>query len=74
MRTYREKVLAHAHTRLDGIERLVDPDEIAARLKTFLKIEDHRLKIAHRFGAPGRWTNEARNFVQPHGQAREESF
>jgi [protein-PII] uridylyltransferase len=63
MRTHREKVLAHAHSRLAETANLADPDEIAARLKTFLKIEDHRLKIAHRFGASGLWTTQARSFV-----------
>lgn len=62
-RTHREKVLAHAATRLGGIDHLSDPEEIAARFRNFLKIEDERLRMAHRFGASGYWTAQARTFV-----------
>lgn len=60
---HREKVLSHAATRLSGLDHLTDPEEIAAAFRNFLKIEDGRLRMAHRFGAEGRWTAEARSFV-----------
>ena len=62
MRIHREKVLAHAATRLAGIE-LPEPNEISKRLRRFLKIEDERLRMAHRRGATGLWTARARSFV-----------
>ncbi|HVG37858.1 MAG TPA: [protein-PII] uridylyltransferase, partial [Pyrinomonadaceae bacterium] len=62
-RAHREKVLAHATARLSDIDHLTDPEEIAGRFRNFLKIEDERLRMAHRFGASGRWTAEARTFV-----------
>jgi [protein-PII] uridylyltransferase len=63
MRTHQEKTLAHAATRLDEIKTLTDPDEITGRFRAFLKIEDQRLRMAHRFGATGRQTAAARSFV-----------
>src|SRR5712692_6725583 len=61
-RAQEEKVLAHAATRLAGIE-LLEPNEISKRLRRFLKIEDERLRMAHRRGAAGLWTARARSFV-----------
>src|ERR1700682_1076616 len=59
---YREKVLAHAARRLSGIERLSSP-EISQLFRSFLRVEDQRLQIAHRCGASGRWTAESLSFV-----------
>ena len=63
LRTHREKVLAHAGTRLAEIERLSDSSEISQRFRTFLKVEDERLRMAHRAGASGQWTAHARSLV-----------
>jgi [protein-PII] uridylyltransferase len=62
-RIYQEKTLAHAATRFVDIERLAEPGEIAHRLRAFLKLEDQRLRMAHRGGASGRWTTQTRSFV-----------
>src|SRR5258706_11518127 len=51
--THSETVLLHAAARLSVQESLVDPSEISHQFRTFLKIEDPRLKMAHRRGAPG---------------------
>src|SRR6266699_4981919 len=61
-RLHEEKVLAHAATRLAETE-LQEPNEISKRLRRFLKIEDERLRMAHRRGAAGQWTAQARSFV-----------
>ncbi|MEJ7617404.1 MAG: hypothetical protein WKF30_10695 [Pyrinomonadaceae bacterium] len=62
-RAHREKVLAHATARLAGLDHLTDPEEIASVFRNFLKIEDGRLRMAHRFGADGMWVAQARTFV-----------
>src|SRR5438270_9145986 len=59
---YRARVLEHASTRLRGLES-IEPAEISRRLRSFLKIEDARLKIAIRCGASGFWTTQARTLV-----------
>jgi [protein-PII] uridylyltransferase len=63
IRTHREKVLEHGERRLGCVARLTEPEEISSRLRSFLKIEDRRLRIAHRLGAGGMWTARARSFV-----------
>lgn len=62
MHGYRDRVLVHAATRLAGIESLSSL-EIAQQFRTFLKIEDQRLRIAHRSGASGIWTAQTLSFV-----------
>ncbi len=62
-RSYQAKALAHAATRFADMERLAEPDEIAQRLRAFINIEDQRLRMAHRGGASGQWTTQARSFV-----------
>ena len=52
-----EKVLAHAERELAGDTRTIHSGQLAARLpfyKRFLKIEDHRLRLAHQAGGGGR--------------------
>src|SRR5882724_11013553 len=61
--SYREKVRTHAETRLAGMTSETDPAGVSRTLRSFLKIEDQRLKMAHYRGAPGRETAAARSFV-----------
>lgn len=63
MRTYREKVLEHAAQRFSKVTHLTEPNEISRQFRSFLKMEDERLRIAHRLGASGRWTAQARSLV-----------
>jgi [protein-PII] uridylyltransferase len=62
-RTYRDKVLAHAATRLQRNKPPAEPFDISGLVRTFLKIEDQRLKTSLRFGAAGCETAAARSFV-----------
>ena len=62
-RTHGEKVLLHAEARFSVGRPLGDAQSISRELKAFLKIEDQRLKIAHRCGAPGSQTAAARSSV-----------
>jgi len=62
-RTHGEKALLHAEERFSVNRPLGDATAISRELKTFLKIEDQRLKIAHRCGAPGSQTAAARSAV-----------
>jgi [protein-PII] uridylyltransferase len=62
-RSHSEKVLSHAAVRFSLDRTLANPAEISQQFRTFLKIEDHRLKIAHRCGAPGRQTAAARSSI-----------
>ncbi|MDQ3667862.1 MAG: [protein-PII] uridylyltransferase [Acidobacteriota bacterium] len=62
-RTHSEKVRLHAEERFSPDRPLGDAEAISRQLKTFLKIEDQRLKIAHRCGAPGSQTAAARSSV-----------
>jgi [protein-PII] uridylyltransferase len=62
-RTYRDKVLAHAAMRLLRNKPLTEPFDISGLIRTFLKIEDQRLKTSLRFGATGCETAAARSFV-----------
>ena len=63
MQNYREKVLASAAKRFAGIECITDSSEVSARLRSFIKLEDQRLRMAHRCGATGSWTAETRSFI-----------
>src|SRR5919198_285367 len=62
-RTHRNKVLAHAATRLAACERLTGAAEVSGLFRAFLKTEERRLKIALRLGASGCQTAAARSFV-----------
>ena len=62
-KSYQQKVLAHAATRLTATTAETDPAAISRLLRRFLKIEDHRLRMNHYFGAPGCETAAARSFV-----------
>ena len=61
-RDYRARVLAHAATRLAGLERFLSP-EAANQLRGFLSVEHKRLRIAHRCGGSGVWTAATLSFV-----------
>ena len=61
--SYLKKVEVHAAARLPDSNGEVSPAEVALSLKRFLKIEDHRLKMAHLLGAHGCQTAGARSFV-----------
>jgi [protein-PII] uridylyltransferase len=62
-RTHRDKVLAHAATRLDECEEMSDGAELSALFRAFLKVEERRLRIGLRLGASGCQTAAARSFV-----------
>src|SRR5687768_6176374 len=62
-RTHSEKAVLHAAERFALTQPLRDAPSISRELKTFLKIEDQRLKIAHRCGASGTQTAAARSAV-----------
>ena len=62
-RTYLEKVLAHAATRLTPVTLDTDPASLSRLLRRFLTIEDYRLRMNHNFGASGCETAAARSFV-----------
>jgi len=62
-RTHGEKILLHAEERFSVSRPLGDATAISRELKAFLKIEDQRLQIAHRCGAPGTQTAAARSSV-----------
>src|SRR6266478_9987069 len=62
-RTYPEKVLAHAATRLTPVTSETDPASLSRLLRRFLTIEDYRLRMNHNFGASGCETAAARSFV-----------
>ena len=62
-RSHSEKVLLHAASRFSLNTRLADPVQISREFRTFLKVEDQRLKMAHRCGAPGVETATARSSV-----------
>jgi len=53
MSMHREKVLAHAGTRLTRMQGLSDPAELLRNFRRFLKFENERLRIGHRSGANG---------------------
>src|SRR5437868_12967305 len=61
--SYLKKVEVHAANRLPDANSGISPAEVALSLKRFLKIEDHRLKMAHLLGAHGCQTAGARSFV-----------
>jgi [protein-PII] uridylyltransferase len=60
---YRDRVLEHAASRFHRNKPQAELFDISGLLRTFLKIEDHRLKTALHFGATGRQTASARSFV-----------
>ena len=62
-RSHSEKALLHAAERFSITSPLGDAPAISRELRTFLKIEDQRLKIAHRCGASGIQTAAARSSV-----------
>ncbi len=62
-RSHGEKAVLHAAERFSPTRPLRDAAAISRELKTFLKIEDQRLKIAHRCGASGLQTAAARSSV-----------
>jgi [protein-PII] uridylyltransferase len=62
-RSYQQKVLTHAATRFAATTSETDPTTISRLLRRFLKLEDHRLRMNHYFGAPGCETAAARSFV-----------
>jgi len=63
LRTPGEKAMLHAAERFAVTRQLADAPAISHDLKTFLKIEDQRLKIALRCGASGMQTAAARSSV-----------
>jgi [protein-PII] uridylyltransferase len=63
MRAIEEKLLTHAAALSKAVERHADPFEIAGRFRAFLKVENQRLRMAHRAGAQGRQTAAARSLA-----------
>ncbi|HEY0375566.1 MAG TPA: [protein-PII] uridylyltransferase [Pyrinomonadaceae bacterium] len=61
--THREKVLAHAAARLAPRAPDTSAPEVAERLRTFLKLETERLRMAHYTGVSGLQSASARSFV-----------
>jgi [protein-PII] uridylyltransferase len=61
--THREKVLAHAAARLAPCAPAASASEVAEQLRTFLKLETERLRMAHYTGASGLQSASARSFV-----------
>ncbi|HYW72318.1 MAG TPA: [protein-PII] uridylyltransferase [Pyrinomonadaceae bacterium] len=61
--SYRDRVLAHAASRLDRWPADAPAREVTQSLRTFLKLEDRRLRIHHELGAAGTHTAAARAFV-----------
>ena len=62
IRMYREKVRKHVDQRLRPSDPF-NPATAVQRLRSFLKLEDERLRMAIRRGAAGHWLSEARCFV-----------
>src|SRR5918911_2913619 len=62
-RGYREKVLAHAAARLLRNKPPAEPLHVSKLLRTFLKLEDQRLKTALRFGTSACQVASARSFI-----------
>src|SRR4029079_11653459 len=63
LRTSGEKAMLHAAERFAVTRHLVDAPAISREFRTFIKIEDQRLKIALRCGASGMQTAAARSSV-----------
>ena len=63
MRDHRDKVLAHAATRLVRSRPLSEPFDISGLFRTFIKLEDKRLKTSLHFGASACQVAQARSFV-----------
>jgi [protein-PII] uridylyltransferase len=61
--SYRDQVLAHASSRLERWPADAPAREVTQSLRTFLKLEDRRLRIRHELGAAGTQTAAARAFV-----------
>jgi [protein-PII] uridylyltransferase len=61
--TFRERVLAHAATRLATAAPETELAGVPQTLRRFLKIEGQRLKVAHYLGTSGCETAAARSFV-----------
>ncbi len=60
---HRRKVLRHAAQKLGDLSHHVEPSEMSKRLRAFLKVEEERLRIAHRMRASGQQIARARSFV-----------
>ena len=63
MRNHRDKVLAHAAARLVRSRPLSEPFDISGLFRTFVKLEDKRLKTSLNFGASACQVAAARSFV-----------
>lgn len=63
MHAHQAKVLAHLAVKLSDFQHLSEQPEVTKRLRSFLKVEEARLRIAGRLGAQGQWTAVARSFV-----------
>ena len=62
-RSHLDKVRAHADSRLAHPVGSTDPAEIVRSFRSFLKIESHRLRMAHSAGISGCETALVRSFV-----------
>jgi [protein-PII] uridylyltransferase len=63
LKAFRDRALAHASARLLRNKPLAEPFDISSLFRTFLKVEDQRLKTALHFGASACQTACARSFV-----------
>ncbi|HEV2834709.1 MAG TPA: [protein-PII] uridylyltransferase [Pyrinomonadaceae bacterium] len=60
---HQDKVRAHAERRFACLVSSSRPETVARQFRTFLKLEDERLRVADRLGASGRWIACARSFT-----------
>ena len=60
---HQEKVRVHAERRLASLLNSPRSETVARQFRTFLKLEDERLRFADRLGAGGRWIACARSFM-----------
>ncbi|MDQ3820812.1 MAG: hypothetical protein M3362_24430, partial [Acidobacteriota bacterium] len=63
MRDHRDRVLTHAATRLVRSRPLSEPFDISGLFRTFIKLEDRRLKTSLHFGSGGCQVAQTRSFV-----------
>ena len=60
---HQEKVRIHAERRFAFLDASPQPKAVANQFRTFLKLEDERLRVADRLGAEGCWIASARSLT-----------